>query len=59
LAYLKASNAQSDDVFGASAAVFGDTIVVGAPVEASAATGVNGNQSSNSAAQSGAAYVFR
>jgi hypothetical protein len=32
--------------------------VVGAPAESSNATGVNGNQSNNSAAFSGAAYVF-
>ena len=36
----------------------GDTVVVGAPGESSSSTGVNGNQSSNAAASSGAAYVF-
>ena len=36
----------------------GDTIVVGAYGEDSNATGVNGNQTSNSATDSGAAYVF-
>jgi hypothetical protein len=36
----------------------GDTVVVGALNEASNATGVNGNQSNNSAAFSGAVYVF-
>ena len=44
--------------FGRSAAISGDTIVVGAKGEASAATGVNGDQSDNSATYSGAAYVF-
>jgi hypothetical protein len=57
-AYLKASNTEAYDNFGSSVAVSGDTIVVGAEFEASAATGVNGNQSDNSASGSGAAYVF-
>ena len=39
-------------------AVSGDTVVVGADGEASTATGVNGDQSDNSANFSGAAYVF-
>jgi len=39
-------------------AIAGDTVVVGAYLEASNATGVNGNQSANSANGSGAAYVF-
>ena len=41
-----------------SVAVSGDTVVVGASEEDSNATGVNGNQSDNSAVDSGAAYVF-
>jgi hypothetical protein len=57
-AYLKASNAEAGDRFGLSVAISGDTIVVGAPVESSNATGVNHNQVSNSASASGAAYVF-
>ncbi len=57
-AYLKASNTGAADWFGFSVAVSGDTVVVGARGEASAATGVNGNQADNSAGQSGAAYVF-
>ena len=57
-AYLKASNTGADDVFGTSVAIAGDTIVVGAYGEASNATGVNGDQTSNSAAFAGAAYVF-
>ena len=39
-------------------AVSGDTVVVGALGEDSNATGVNGDQSNNSATDSGAAYVF-
>jgi hypothetical protein len=57
-AYLKASNAEAFDRFGSSVAISGDTIVVGAQFEGSAATGVDGDQSDNSAAQSGAVYVF-
>ncbi len=57
-AYLKASNAGLNDQFGHSVALSGDTLVVGVPLEDSNATGVNGNQSSNAAPQSGAAYVF-
>jgi len=57
-AYLKASNANSHDWFGYSVAVAGDTIVVGAVLESSSATGVNGDPTSNASAYSGAAYVF-
>jgi len=57
-AYLKASNTDAVDRFGVSVAIFGDTVVVGALFEASSATGVNGDQTDNSAPNSGAAYVF-
>ena len=57
-AYLKASNTASNDVFGFSVAVSGETIVVGALEESSNATGVNGDQTNNNAVASGAAYVF-
>ncbi len=57
-AYLKASNTDALDGFGTSVAVFGGTIVVGAPFEDGAATGVNGNDASNGKPNSGAAYVF-
>jgi hypothetical protein len=57
-AYVKASNTNAADQFGNSVAVFGDTLAVGAPFEQSAATGINGNQADNSAAGSGAVYVF-
>ncbi|MDA0244329.1 MAG: Ig-like domain-containing protein [Chloroflexi bacterium] len=56
--YLKASNTGLDDVFGNAVAIDGDTMVVGARGEASNATGVNGDQADNSAANSGAAYLF-
>jgi hypothetical protein len=57
-AYLKASNTNAGDNFGYAVAISGDTLVVGAPDEASSATGVNGNESNNSATDAGAAYVF-
>jgi FG-GAP repeat len=57
-AYLKASNTGAGDGFGASVAISGDTMVIGAPNEASNATGVNGDQSNNSSLGAGAAYVF-
>jgi hypothetical protein len=56
--YLKASNAQEGDNFGLSVSVSGDTLVVGAHLEASRSHKVNGGQSDNSQPFSGAAYVF-
>jgi hypothetical protein len=46
------------DGFGASVALDGNTLAVGATGEASGNAGVNGNQLDNSAPDSGAAYVF-
>lgn len=57
-AYIKASNTDNNDRFGSSVAISGDTAVVGARLESSNATGVNGNEGNNSASSSGAAYVF-
>jgi len=57
-AYLKASNAEGLDNFGNSISLDGDLLVVGASQEDSSATGVNGDQSNNSAPYSGAAYIF-
>ena len=56
-AYIKASNTDVDDGFF-MVALEGDTLVVGASYEDSAATGVNGNQADDSATGSGAVYVF-
>jgi hypothetical protein len=58
-AYLKASNAGQNDGFGASVAIDGEVIVVGADSEASAAVGVDGDEDDNSLPGAGAAYVFR
>ena len=59
-AYIKASNTQSSDKFGFAVALSGDgaTLAVGATLEDSAARGINGNQSDNSAPSAGAVYVF-
>jgi hypothetical protein len=59
-AWVKAANADAGDEFGSSVALStdGHVMVVGAHGEDSAATGINGNQADNSAADSGAAYVF-
>jgi hypothetical protein len=57
-AYLKASNTRAGAHFGASVAIYGDTIAIGAPGESSSATGVGGNDSDSSAPGAGASYVF-
>jgi len=56
--YLKASNTDMSDYFGHAVAISGDTAVVGAYQEDSSATGVNGNQTDNTATNAGAVYVF-
>lgn len=58
-AHLTASITGLDDGFGDSLALAGDLLVVGAPREDSAATGVDGDQEDDSAERAGAAYVFR
>jgi len=56
--YLKASNTDAEDLFGYRMAADGDTLVVSAYFEDSAATGIDGDQDDNSASSSGSAYVF-
>ncbi len=56
--YLKASNPDASDQFGLSVSITDDTVVAGAWPESSNATGVNGDQSDNSAENAGAAYTF-
>jgi len=61
-AYLKAPNPEANDEFGASVAISGNTIVVGAPYEDSNQTTITNGasaSSNNSANNSGAAYVFK
>ncbi len=57
-AYIKASNPNAGDSFGYAVAISGDTLVIGAYLEDSNATGVNGDQSNNASSGSGAVYVF-
>lgn len=60
-AYIKASNAEVGDLFGGMVKLSADgsRLAVAADNEDSAATGVNGNQSNNTGASSGAVYIFR
>ena len=58
-AYLKASNTGAGDEFSNEIALSPGMLAVSAPHEDSAATGVNGNQHDESAADSGAVYLFR
>lgn len=57
-AYVKASNPRFSALFGSAVALSGDTLAVGAPGENSNATGVNGDQTNQSASGAGAVYVF-
>lgn len=59
-AYLKASNTDGLDQFGYAMSMSADEtrLVVGAPWEGSAATGINGDQADDTAPKSGALYVF-
>ncbi|HEU4780954.1 MAG TPA: hypothetical protein VFS58_13810 [Steroidobacteraceae bacterium] len=61
IGYFKASNTEANDGFGrqVAASADGSTIAVSASGESSNATGVNGNQTNNSAPNSGAVYVYR
>jgi hypothetical protein len=58
-AYLKASNAGTDDRFGTAVRLDKDTVVIGAAGESSGSTGVNPAPTTDEVALSGAAYVFR
>ena len=59
--YVKASNTGAADSFGNSVALSGDgsTLAVGAWGEASAATGIGGNQADDTLPNAGAVYVFQ
>jgi len=59
-AYIKASNTEASDSFGRSLSlsIDGNRLIVGAIGEASSATGINGDETDNSAAIAGAVYVF-
>lgn len=57
---ITASNAEHGDEFGDSVALNedGSMLAIGSPGESSNATGINGSQADNSAADSGAVYIF-
>lgn len=59
-AYIKASNTDAGDKFGSSLALSatGDILAVGAILEDSADTGINGDEHNDVAFDSGAVYVF-
>jgi len=56
-AYLKASNIDAGDRFGASVAVHGDLLLIGAYLEASSSSGID-SIPNNDAPGAGAAYLF-
>ncbi len=59
-AYVKASNTEAGDKFGGVVALSSDgsRLAVVAPGEASRATGIDGDQTDNSASSAGAIYVY-
>jgi hypothetical protein len=59
-AYVKASNARANALFGYSVALSadGNTLAVGSYNESSASTGINVDQADTSAVEAGAVYVF-
>lgn len=60
-AYIKASNPQATDRFGAAVALSGDgsTLLCGASGEDSSSGGFDGDESSNAMSNAGAVYVYR
>ncbi len=56
--YIKSSNSSTNDWFGYSVAIYQDTMVIGARLEDSNATLVDGDQNNDLASASGAVYVF-
>jgi len=58
-AYLKAPNAEPEDQFGYSVAISGDTVAVGAPIEAGCGVGIGGDAGNNGCPLAGAVYLFR
>ncbi|MBK7155527.1 MAG: FG-GAP repeat protein [Sandaracinaceae bacterium] len=57
-AYIKASNPNTSDYFGSAVWVDGDTLIVGAPEQNGATTGLDAAATTTGASNSGAAYVF-
>jgi hypothetical protein len=56
---IKASNADSDDLFGSDLSVSGNSIAVSAPKEDGGSVGFNRNMNSNESVDSGAVYLFQ
>ena len=58
--YIKASNTGSDIAYGdaVSLSADGNTLAIAASLEDGAATGINGDQSDNTAESSGAVYLY-
>jgi FG-GAP repeat len=59
LAHLNADKPKAGDLFGASVALSGDTIFIGARAESSSARGVDGDTSDNNTPGAGAVFVLR
>ena len=57
-ALVLANNRDDGDAFGSAVASNGEALIIGAMFEDSAATGIEGDQTDNSAPQAGALYVF-
>jgi hypothetical protein len=57
-AYIKASNTDAGDQFGAAIALHGEWLAVGAPGEDSNATTIDGDTGNNSCTDCGAVYLF-
>ena len=59
-AYVKPSNTDPSNAmfFGTTVSLSGNTLAVGAWLERSCATGINGDQADTGCVQSGAAYIF-
>jgi hypothetical protein len=57
-AYVKASNTEPNDRFGKSVALSERMLAIGGDLEASCATGVNGNQQDNNCPAAGAVYIY-
>lgn len=61
IGYFKASNTGGNDIYGSAVALSGDgeTLAVSAKQEDSNSPGINGDESNNSSANSGAVYLYR
>ena len=58
-AFIKASNTEAGDGFGAAVAVYGDKLAIGAFKEDGGGNGVGSNPADNSAPDAGATYLFQ